>query len=373
MELVILMAASDPVLLSKAGTAGLTFTRYADRESWLEARRFSIGSSDAAALMGESNWATATTLNYAKRALLPPADPDLEREEELEWHRRRESEVADWWWTRLQLREPNLYWKRAGQEVFLWDPGDYTVAVREVDGVPLSATFDRVLLLDSGGAHTAALNIDSYYRGRNPRYWDAEDLSLLWAEIVAAIVAPVELKNAGAYMGKHWTEEPPLIFQLQVQHQMLVAGSKAGYLLASIGGQPPVWAELQADGEVRHVLRSAYRRFWESVVGNYDLPTDYREVTSKAISARYAKDDGSTIKLPDEAQLWWKNWKGAHDACKVHQQRKDEAKNNLAQMFGEASYGLLADGTEISYKADARGHRRLRQVGGEDEVSGDPF
>lgn len=343
----------------------LIFTRYPDRESWLEARRFSIGSSDAAGIMGESSWSSPVSLNYQKRALSPMVSNDPERDEALEWHRRREDEIATWWWTRLQCREDNLYWKRAGQKVFMWNPGDFTVAVRIVDGVPLSATYDRVLLLDTDGARIAAFNIDEAYRGRNPSFWDSEDASALWAEIARAVVASVELKNAGAYMAKHWQEEPPLIYSLQLQHQLLVGGVKPGYMVASIGGQPPVWAEQLADGEVQGHLLAAYRRFWTSVTENEDLPPDYREVTSRAILARYPEDDESTVKLDKELLLWVKQFKNSHESAKSYKQLKEEAKNHLAQAIGAATFGIFDDGTQLSYKADSLGHRRLRIMGEE--------
>jgi predicted phage-related endonuclease len=348
-------------------TTELQFVRYPDRESWLEARRFSIGSSDAAALMGESNWASPLTLNYSKRGLSPVMSEDLDRAEELEWHRRREDEIACWWWERLQVKEENLYWKRVlgvNAEVEMVDPGDYTVALRMVDGVPLSATFDRILLRsrlrDRSWVHfPAGLFRDSKAPG--PMFSDAgNDL------IQDALVGPVELKNAAPWMAKHWREEPPLIYSLQLQHQLLVAGVRPGYMVASLGGQPPVWAEQLADGEVRHVLMATYRRFWRSVLDNEDIPADYKDVTSKAILARYAKDDGKTVTLGDDGILWWKQYRNARESAKSHSQLKEEAKNQLAQMIGEATFALLPDGTQLSYKADKAGHRRLRQIGEEE-------
>lgn len=333
-------------------TTDLQFVRYPDRGSWLEARRFSIGSSDAAGIMGESNWSSPLSLNYLKRGLVPQRDEDSEREEQLDWHRRREDEIATWWWERQQPREPNLHWKRTGQAVFPWDPGDFTVATRLVDGVPLSATFDRLLLNQTFDVLAAAME------------------PVEWGVIAANVVASVELKNAGAYMEKHWQEEPPLIYSLQLQHQLLVAGVKPGYMVASIGGQPPVWAEQLRDGEVCGVLMGAYQRFWRSVLENEDLPADFKDVTSKAISARFPQDDGSTVKLahPD-APLWFKNWKLEREAKKVHEELYKEADSNLKQMLGEATFGILPDGTTLSLKADKKGRRnRLRVVGDDTET-----
>lgn len=339
----------------------LRFVRYPDRASWLESRRFSIGSSDAPALMGESSWASPVSLNYSKRALTPALDPDVDpdRELELEWHRRREDEIASWWWTHLQPQAPELFWKRQGIEVVLWDPGDYTVAVREVDGIPLSATYDRLLLRRTDDALRATNNIVWYYP-LGSSDWPIEND---WRIVAESVVAPVELKNAAAWMQRHWQEEPPLIYSLQLQHQLMVAGVKPGYMVASIGGQPPVWCEQFRDGEVCSHLRSAYRRFWDSVIENRDLYADYKDVTSRAIAARYSKDDGSTIKLGEEAAGWWRQYRNELESAKTHEQAKEEAANNLKQAMGEALFGVFPDDTTISLKGDKNGRRRLRLVG----------
>jgi len=333
----------------------------------------SIGSSDAAALLGESNYSTPTTLNYSKRGLIPLSPPDPERELALDWHRRREAEIADWWWERLQPQVEGLAFKAAGP-CFLWDPGDHTVAVREVDGIPLSATFDRLLLRDDPLVRDAARDWSYFLDLERPLPED--ELGAMKAEerIREAIVGVPELKNAGHWMARHWEEEPPLIYQLQLQHQLMVADVRPGYLIASIGGQPPVWAECMRDGGTCGLLRSAYSRFWDSVTGNYDLPTDYREVTSKAITARFGEGENKTVVLDDEALMWWKNRVRAAESKAGAESLYQEATNNLKQAMGEAWYGVLPGGAILSLKPDKNGNRcRLRLVNeqGEDIEGGD--
>jgi predicted phage-related endonuclease len=174
-------------------------------------------------------------------------------------------------------------------------------------------------------------------------------------------------------MAKHWETEPPLIYQLQLQHQLMVAGVRPGYLLASIGGQPPVWAELMRDGEICGILRSTYARFWESVVADRDLPCDYKGVTSKAITARYPEGEGETIKLGDDALLWWKNRQRAADSKKSACELYGEATNNLKQMMGDAWYAVLSDETTLSLKPNKKGQRILRLIGEEEDGERDAW
>lgn len=348
-----------------------TLTAYPDRLSWLEARRLSIGSSDAAGLLGESSWSSPTQLNFLKRGLIPLSSPDTERDEALDWHRRREAEVADWWWSR-QLFGPKGRdsddWEEfvsrpqhekplAAQEpggVEIWNPGEFTIASRTLNGVPLSATLDRALV------SRERLEMPSFVRGLRVQDWDQDFLA-------RAVVAPVELKNAKEFMRRWWTtSEPPLIYQLQLQHQLLVTGCRYGYLVASIGGEPPVWAEVPADPEMHRILLRTYARFWQSVMDNVDLPADYSDVTAKAISARYPKDNGATILLPEEAQAWWAEYQDAHETLKPLEEKKAAARNNLKQAIGEASYGRLPDGTILSLIADKNGKRTTIRVKGEE-------
>ena len=326
----------------------LRIVNYPTREAWLEARRMAICSSDAAGIMGESSWASAVSLNYLKRGLIPNFETDDKREMDLDWHRRRESEIADWWWQRLL---PSVEGKtQVPPGSILWDPGDFAIAYREVHGLPLAATNDR-LILRPGPPILSYTGADG----------------LLTYEITAdLLVAPVELKNAHGFMERHWQEEPPLIYLLQCQHQMAVCDTSFGYIAASLGGQPPVWAWMMRDGEIVSALLSAYATFWAAVLDNRDVGADHQEITAKAIAARYPADDGETVALNSHALSKWKSRQAATETIKAYKKQKDEAQNELAQLIGAASFAKFPDGTIISYKADSRGSRRMRAVSEED-------
>ena len=306
------------------------FRSYPDRESWLAARKLGIGSSDAAALVGESNFSSPLQLNYLKRNLIDE-QRTAEEMEALDWHRERETEIARWWWSRQvpKAGDLRLYQELGDESVELADPGDFAVAWRTVEGLPLFATFDRVLRMDD------------------------------------RMLAPVELKNVSAWMNAEWVEEPPLIYQLQVQHQILVAGTDYAYLVASIGGQPPKWAEVVADHGVHEILIATYRRFWSSVVRGEDLPADYREVTSRAIAQRYPRNDGTVVDLVAGSEGLWEERCRRHEDGKAAAERKDELTNELKQRIGAASYGKLMDGRVLSLIADRAGRRNLKEVKGE--------
>ncbi len=324
----------------------LRIVNYPNREAWLEARRLSIQSSDAAGIMGESHWSSAVQLNYLKRGLLPPAQENEERSRDLDWHRRREAEIADWWWNRLMPSAEGR--ARIPDGAILWDPGDYAVAYREVDGLPLGATMDRIILLSA----PPALELIRLYDDGRTECFISQD----------QIFAPLELKNAHSFMARHWQEEPPLVYLLQCQHQIRVAGTPFGYIAASLGGQPPVWAWLMRDGEIQSALLSTYAMFWGAVLDNQDVTADHQEVTAKAIAARYPVDDGETVSLGNTFLRKWRSRVGAAGTIKDYKKQYDEAGNELAQAIGPASFAKFPDGTIISFKADKRGRRVLRSV-----------
>jgi predicted phage-related endonuclease len=332
----------------------LRIVNYPNREAWLEARRMSIQASDAAGIMGESSWSSAVQLNYLKRGLLPPAVEDEERAQDLDWHRRRENEIADWWWNRLIPSAEGRARIPAG--AVIWDPGDYAVAYREVGGLPLGATMDRLILRCPSEQLDGRLRADG-----------------LWEFFVPAdlIFAPVELKNAHGFMARHWQEEPPIVYLLQCQHQIAVAGTPFGYIAASLGGQPPVWAWMMKDGEILSALLSTYALFWGAVLANEDVSADHREVTSKAIAARYPASDGETVTLGSKFLSKWRTRVGAAATMKQYKALYDEAGNELAQAIGPSSFAKFPDGTIISYKADKRGRRTLRSVSDDSEEAPD--
>lgn len=333
----------------------LRIVNYPNREAWLEARRMSIQASEAAGIMGESSWSSAVQLNYLKRGLLPPAVEDEERSQDLDWHRRRENEIADWWWNRLIPSAEGR--ARIPDGAVLWDPGDYAVAYRKVSGLPLGATMDRIVLLS---APPAPELVRLYDDGRTECFIAQE-----------TIFAPVELKNAHGFMARHWQEEPPIVYLLQCQHQIAVAGTPFGYIAASLGGQPPVWAWMMKDGEILSALLSTYALFWAAVLANEDVSADHREVTSKAIAARYPVSDGETVALGAKFLSKWRTRVGAGGTIKQYKALYDEAGNELAQAIGPSSFAKFPDGTIISYKADKRGRRTLRSVSGDSEEAPD--
>lgn len=327
---------------------------YPDREKWLEARRMAICSSDAAGIMGESNWSSPVTLNYLKRGLIPAQAPDPEKEQDFDWHRRREAEIADWWWQRLLPQLPGGVVKPPSGSI-LWDPGDFAIAYRAINGIPWAATNDRLIL------HAEPLSGWAIEHEGLPAYLVPQD----------AIFAPVELKNAHGFMERHWQQEPPLIYLLQNQHQIMVSGSRAGYVVASLGGQPPVWAWNMRDGEILSALAAAYAMFWAAVLDNRDVGADHREVTAKAIAARFPVADGDTVSLGRDALAKWKTRCAAADVVKAYKKQYDAASNELAQLLGAAEFAKFPDGTVISYKKTKKGHRLFRRVGGDQEEAED--
>ncbi len=167
-----------------------------DTPEWLEERRNSLGASEVAAVMGMSPWSTPLEIYKSKLGFDTPFNEDLA------WiGHRSESLVADWITERSGLGlklEPHGFMARH-------------------HSLPLHASFDRVQL--------------------EP-------------------FLTVQIKTAHQYSGHKWDEGIPTDIRVQVQAEMLVAGTKSALVVVLIGGREfrPFWETFDQVFAYEHML-----------------------------------------------------------------------------------------------------------------------
>lgn len=275
-------------------------TTYPDRDSWLKARMAGISSSDAAAVLGVSPWKSPFTLYAEKLGLV---DTDAEESEAMRWGTLLEPVIAT----------------RYGEETQrpLHDPGRFTL--RQSPRHPfMLATLDREILTPNE-------------RG---------------------VVGVLEIKTTGQFRVDEWAEEPPVYYQVQVQHQLAVTGYAWGSLAVLIGGQRFLWVDIERRDDFIALLVEREAAFWDRVQ-RLDPPTP--DATSKDILHRlYPKDTGASIALPAEALEWDRRLLEAKDQLKRWESVKDECEALLKGAIGQASVGVLTDGTRYQWKASER-------------------
>jgi putative phage-type endonuclease len=284
-------------------TASRSETAYPTREAWLAARRDGIGSSDAAAIIGVSPWKSSFQLYCEKLGL---ADESPEETEAMRWGRLLESPIAE------------QYVLETGRR--LASPGPYTIRV--APGRPWQlATLDRVIT-EAGARVTPA---------------------------------PLEIKTAGAAQRNDWKDEPPLQYQVQVQHQLAVTGAPWASIVVLIGGQRLLWCDVERDERFIAVLLEQEEAFWRRVQRQEPPAPDASDRTRKFLAELYPRETaGKVIELPAEILDWDRQREHAIARLQEYGRIKDEADANIRLALGDAEAGTLPDGTIYTYKVQER-------------------
>ena len=188
---------------------------YPDEEQWLAARRKGIGGSDAAAITGESRFATKLSVWAAKLNTLPP----IEQTEAMYAGGVLENSIAIWASEFLDLE--------------LVDLGKYTI-IHGPQSIAF-ATLDRVM-------------IDHRTSDRAPGI--------------------CEIKNVNEWAKGDWEDGAPDAYVTQVIHQMMVTGFHWCGIAALIGGNKSRWVPVAWDAKRAEALRLAGERLGAGGVGD---------------------------------------------------------------------------------------------------------
>jgi putative phage-type endonuclease len=276
-----------------------------DRREWLQKRRNGLGGSDAAAVLGLSPWKSPLALWSEKTGLV--SEPNLDELEYIEWGQVLEEPIA------------KKYEKVTGRRLF--DHGRF--AIRTSDQHPfMHCTIDREIV------------VNEFIGEKTPG-----DLSI---------------KNAGAYKAKDWEEEPPLPYQVQLMHELAVTGLQWGSFAVLIGGQKFAWCDVpRNDKFIAHLIEKE-EEFWDRVMRGDKPPADASDSTKEVLMRLYPKDTGESKALPAEFAEFHTNRKLLKDQIKAAEEQIQGMDNQIKAAIGEATIGLLPDGSGFSWKAQHR-------------------
>lgn len=271
-----------------------------EREAWLAGRRNGIGASDAPAVLGISPFKSRGDLWAEKTGLVEP--PDLSDNEAVEWGLRLEEPIAI------------AYADRTGR------------------GVTLCAPF-------SSQSHSTLewlmCTPDAIQSAR-----DRECNGLL------------QIKTTSAFNASDWSDGPPLYYQVQLQHELFVTGYPWGTLCCLIGGQKLVWFDQERNDQFIQAMLPKLSEFW-GCVQTKTRPVE-ANFSADVVKAMHPNDNGESVFLPAEAAKWAQAAEEAAELRKNAEAREKAAKTLLAAAIGDASYGILPDGTTYSYKTQTR-------------------
>lgn len=290
------------------------------RPEWLQKRSQGIGASDAATVLGASPWSDPLTLFLEKVGLKPGA----EENESMRWGQRLQPIVAE---------EHQL-----------------------VTGRPITDPSE-------GG---------KFVIHQHPQIpWCLSTLDYLQEDKERGL-GVLEIKTTSAFKEEDWIEEPPLHYQVQVQHQLAVTGLSWGSLSVLIGGQKFITFDIERDEEFIELMLAHEETFWKGVLANEAPPPNGSESAAYALELLYPKHkEGVVVPLPHEALETDERLSQIKESIKQLETEERELKAQIKSWIGDAERGALPGNKGFwdwkvvekkAYEVKASSSRQLRRV-----------
>lgn len=274
---------------------------YHNREDWLAARAFGLGSSDAPAVMSKSRWASPMSVYADKLGLAEPMPVQP-------WHK---------WGL---LHEPAIaldYEDQTGHKLF--NPGAFTI-FQHPSLKFMQVTPDRLIEPTEGHDGWGSLSI----------------------------------KTTTIYKAQEWEVEPPLEADIQFQHELYTLGLSWGVIAVLIGGQDVVHVPVDRNDKFCEVLVEHEMAFWQRVINQLPPDADSHAKTAQALADIYPEEDGESLAMPGDYfsvadELLTQ--KAHRTYCDV---RIRELENRVKREMGNASYAVLPNGSGWTRKTVKR-------------------
>jgi len=161
----------------------------------------------------------------------------------------------------------------------------------------------------------------------------------------------LQCKAVNAYQRDDWEDEPPLSYQVQLQHEMAVEGAQWGVLAALIGGQRFRWFRVERHATFVARLILCEQRFMRGVLAKERPPIDGSAACAELLRTLHPADQGTVVNLPDEAVEWDAQRQAACAEIKRLEAIRAEAENNIKAAIGDAEVGMLPGLVSYSWKA----------------------
>lgn len=264
----------------------------ASRAMWHEQRRKGIGASEAAAVLGRSPWSSPYEVWAQKTGRIDGVIRDPDAVERMRWG---------------NLLEPVIigeYAERSGKVVKAW-PQDESV--------------------------------------EHPEY---SIMRCTPDSIQSDPDANVQVKTTHAYA--NWRGGIPLIYRIQVQHEMAVLEADLTIIVVLFGGQRLRWFEEPRNDAFIAQLEAYLPAWWERyVVADTPPPPDSHVATVRTLEQLHPDDSGESVILPADSLEWDRELLNIKAESKRLGARKDDLSNRIRASIGAATYGLLPGGKDM--------------------------
>lgn len=274
---------------------------YGDRATWARARTSSIGSSDAAAILG---------VGYANQSPLSVWADKVSPQEETEADRER--------FLCGNVIEP---------------------AIRKLFSITQGLAVDYM-------PNVIFQSADHYFMTASLDGWVVDDDG----------PAVLECKNVSGFHLHEWREDSEAVLQynVQTQHQLAVTGWDRAYLMGLIGGNQWAVKTIERDQEFIDLLTQREAEFWQFVANRCEPPADSTVATARALARLHPDDNGETVSLPMNLQTSVREIQERNVSINRIQGEIEFRKNSIKQFLGDNTFGELSDGKKVSWKTQER-------------------
>jgi putative phage-type endonuclease len=278
----------------------LVLTLPADEKEWLAARRTGIGASEIAAAANLSLRRGPWDVWDAK-----VNGREFESTDQMRWGTHIEGAIISWW-----ARETGRTVGAGG----LYRHPEHRWLIASPDAVVLTAYDEGFTPGDT----------------RPPRAG-------------VRTTATVDAKNAGHYTQQEWSEDgAPIDYLAQITHQMVAVGVAEGFLVAAVGGQPPIERCVGLDEEFAGMLIAAGAELWEHVQDGTPPPVDGSRSARKYLARRYPTADPDALVALTDADVAALRERVAIDAQIANLKEVKEAlENRIKEKLGSAIAGTF--------------------------------
>lgn len=283
-----------------------------DKQEWLGRRQSGIGGSDAAAVLGLSQWKSPLALWAEKCGLVE--HPNLDELEFIEWGQVLEEPIAQ------------KYVQVTGRTLI--DHGRFAIRTSATHPF-MHCTIDREIVM----------GVSESDQGYKPPSSGLGDLSI---------------KNVGAFKLKDWEVEPPLPYQIQLQHELYVTGLEWGSFAVLIGGQKFHWMDTPRNENFIKLLIEKEEEFWYKVQHGIRPDPDASDSTKEVLMRLYPKDTGESKALPAEFAAYAERRRELKEKAKALDAEIQGIDNLIKAAIEDATVGVLPDGSGFSWKHQHR-------------------
>jgi putative phage-type endonuclease len=264
------------------------------RPEWLQARRFGIGGSDAAAILGVSPWASKYSLYLDKTSAEPVQKAETAA---MRFGNIMEPVVAELFAEQTGMtvtKDTNLY--RHPEHEFM---------LANLDGV-VSTT---------GG------DVDALLEVKTSRY--------------------------------QWKQVPDY-YVSQVQHYMAVTGMPVTYVAALFNGEEFTYFEIPRDDKYIDRLVNLEGEFWRSVQKQLQPDIDGSEATYNAVRKQYDAESGLSVELSADVAQLIEERAQAKALVDQYEAMVREAESKIMTALGQAEVGTIAGKSVVTWKSQSR-------------------